>query len=100
MILRGVPHSAQQAMSEIVHNPWIRTTVRCLASSRADERPVSMLLDNTEVAISSILVSWREPDYVYFRVRTKDGRAHEIRHHEYEDFWEMRQGRKVSRNPG
>ena len=78
-------------MPEIVRNTWIRTAVRCLASSRADERPISFLLDSTEVEIRSILESWREPDYLYFRVQTKDGRAYEIRHHEYTDFWEMRE---------
>ena len=78
-------------MPEIVQNTWIRTAVRCLASSRADERPISFLLDSTEVEIRFILESWREPDYLYFRVQTKDGRACEIRHHEYKDFWEMRE---------
>ena len=81
-------------MSEMIHNPWIRTEVRCLASSRGNERPVTLRLDNTQVAISSILESWREPDHLYFRVRTKDGSVYKIRHHEYEDAWEMRQGTK------
>jgi hypothetical protein len=78
-------------MSETTINPRIRTAVRCLASSRADEKPISFLLDSTEVEIRSILESWREPDYLYFIVQTKDGRAYEIRHHEYQDFWEMRE---------
>lgn len=78
-------------MPEIVRNPWIRTAVRCLASSRADERPISFFLDNTEVEIRSILESWREPDYLFFRIETKDGRAYEIRHQEYKDYWEMRE---------
>jgi len=78
-------------MPEIAPNPWIRTEVQCLAGSRANERPIALLLDETVIEIHSILQSWREPDYLYFRVKTKDGRVYELRHHEYEDLWEVRE---------
>jgi hypothetical protein len=81
----------QQTMSEIAPNPWVRTAVRCLASSRANERPISFLLDDTEIEVRSILGSWREPDYLCFRVETKDGRRYELRHHEYDDCWQLRE---------
>jgi hypothetical protein len=78
-------------MSKTTLNPWVRTEVRCLASSRANERPISFLLDEREIKVRSVLESWREPDYLYFKVQTKDGRAYEIRHQEYKDSWEMRE---------
>ena len=71
---------------------------RRLASSRAHERPISFLLNDTEIEVRSVLESWREPVYLYFRVETKDRRVYELRHHEYEDAWEVRKcgGRLVS----
>ena len=60
-----------------------------MSGSRADEQPISFLLDDSEVEIHFILKSWREPDYLYFRVETKEGGVYELRRHEYEDAWEM-----------
>jgi hypothetical protein len=81
-------------MSDTALKPWIRTKVRCLAGSRANERPISFLLDETEIQVRSVLESWREPDYLYFKVETEDGRAYELRHHEYQDHWEVRESAK------
>jgi len=78
-------------MSETTLNPWVRATVRCLASSRANERPISFLLDNAEIEIRSIVESWWEPDYLYFRIETKDSRIYKLRHHEHIDYWEVRE---------
>jgi hypothetical protein len=78
-------------MPEIAHNSWIRTAVRCLASSRANERPISFLVKNREIQIHAVLESWREPDYLYFRVEAKDGGVYDLRHHEYEDCWQLKE---------
>ncbi len=77
------------AMSDLSQKSWSPTRVRCLSGYRADERPISFLLDGVDTEIRSILASWREPGYQYFKIKTKDGRVYEIRHHEYEDFWQM-----------
>jgi len=71
--------------------PWNRTAVRCLAGYRADERPLSFLMDEGEIEVRTILESWREPDYLYFRIETKDGRVYDLRHHEYDDSWHVRE---------
>jgi len=78
-------------MSEIAMNSWKRTAVRCLAGSRANERPLSFLLDEREIGIRTIQAFWREPDYLYFKVETDEGRVYELRHHEYEDSWQVRE---------
>jgi hypothetical protein len=78
-------------MSETTINPWVRTEVRCLASSRANERPISFLLYEREIKVRSVLESWREPDYLYFRIETKDSRTYKLRHHEHMDYWEVRE---------
>ncbi len=78
-------------MSETPIKRWVRTEVRCLASSRANERPISFLLDESEIKVRSVLESWREPDYLYFRIETKDRRIYKLRHHEHMDYWELRE---------
>jgi hypothetical protein len=78
-------------MSETPFKSWNRTAVRCLASSRADERPLSFLVGDDEIQVASVVESWREPDYLYFKVETRAGRIYDLRHHEYEDSWQVRE---------
>jgi len=42
------------------------------------------------------LKSWREPDYLYFKVETHDGRVYDLRHHEYEYSWQVRESARPS----
>lgn len=81
-------------MSETVSNVWSCTAVRCWASSRAAERPLSFLLGENEIKVRAVLATWREPDYLYFKVETDDGRIYVLRHHEYEDLWQVKESRQ------
>ena len=72
---------------------WVRAQVRCLAGSRANERPISFVVDDREIAVRTIRESWREPDFLCFKVEGTDGRMYDLRHHEYEDWWEVREAR-------
>jgi hypothetical protein len=76
-------------MPVVASNAWQRTSVHCLAGFRANERPISFLANNKEIEIRSILDSWRDPDYLYFKVDTVEDHVYHLRHHEYQDFWEM-----------
>jgi hypothetical protein len=76
-------------MSEITPKLWNRTAVQCLAGSRANERPISFLVNDREIAVRTILKSWREPDYLYFKVEAEDGRVYQLRCDEYADSWEV-----------
>ncbi len=78
-------------MPQITLKSWTSTAVRCLAGSRADERPLSFLLGESEIKVHSVLDNWREPDYLCFRVEAEDGRKYDLRHHEYEDDWQVRE---------
>ena len=78
-------------MSETRPKSWSPTRVRCLAGYRSNERPISYLIDDTEVEVRTILESWREPDYLYFEVEAEYGGVYALRHHEYEDYWEVRE---------
>jgi hypothetical protein len=77
-------------MPDNTSKSWNLTKVRCLAGSRANERPTSFLIEKREVEVLTILRSWREPDFLYFQVETHNRRVYDLRHHEYEDFWEIR----------
>lgn len=71
--------------------PWNRTKVKCLAGSRANERPLSFLVGEAEIEVRTVVESWREPDYLYFKVEAEDGRTYILRHHEYVDSWQARE---------
>ena len=70
---------------------WNRTRVRSLASYKAEERPIEFVVNEREVKVRSILESWREPDFIYFKVEADDRRKYILRYHEHEDHWEMRE---------
>lgn len=70
---------------------WNRTVVSCLAGYRADERPISFVTRDTKLTVRGIVKSWREPDYSYFRIEAEDGRVYDLRRHESEDYWEVRE---------
>jgi hypothetical protein len=78
-------------MSEVESKSWNRTKVRCLASCRAEERPIAFVANEREIKVRSILESWREPNFIYFKVETDDRRVYVLRYHEHEDYWEMRE---------
>jgi hypothetical protein len=70
-----------------------------LASYRENERPISFLVDEREIEIRAILESWREPYYLCFRVETDDGLVYDLRHHEYEDSWQVRESPLIRHTP-
>lgn len=78
-------------MSNLAPKSWNRTAVRCLAGFKANESPLSFLLDESEIEVRAILESWRETDYLYVKVGTEDGGIYDLRCHEYEDFWQVRE---------
>ena len=83
-------------MPDNTSESWHSTWVRCLASSRADERPISFFVDDVEIEVRELLKSWREPGFLYFQVETEDRKVYDLRHDEYEDRWQVRLG-KVKR---
>jgi hypothetical protein len=46
-------------MPAIAPTSWKRTEVRCLAGYKANESPLSFLLDERGIEVRSILASWR-----------------------------------------
>jgi len=48
-------------------------------------------VDRREIQVRAILKSWREPDFLLFKVETDDGRIYDLRHHEFDDAWQVRE---------
>lgn len=69
---------------------WSHTSVQCYSGYKAVERPVSFRVNGDELNVLKIVESWYEPDHLYFRVQASDGLSYILRHHEYEDLWEVR----------
>ncbi len=84
------PVKRPETVPDIAQKSWHSTAVRCLASSRACERPLSFLLEEGEVKVRTILESWREPDHICFKVETEGGLVYVLRYLEYEDSWQVR----------
>lgn len=78
-------------MSNVAPKSWNRTAVRCMSSYKLNERPLSFLVDESEIEVRNILDSWREPDHLYFKVETKDGRVYDLRYNDHEDVWQVRE---------
>ncbi len=58
----------------------MNVSVECYAGRKAEERPVRFCLDERLFAIEEMIETWREPEYVFFKVRTKDGGIYILRH--------------------
>ena len=73
---------------------WSRTSVRCYSGYKAVERPVSFRINGHELKVLRIVESWYEPDHLYFSVQASDGLSYILRHHQYEDLWDVRMSDK------
>jgi hypothetical protein len=72
--------------------------VASYAGHRADERPLSFVLGERELAVSEILDRWYGPDRRYFKVGADDGNIYILAHDEPGDRWELVSYRKSDGN--
>ena len=61
--------------------------VQCYAGYRADERPISFILDDRKYIIEHIIDRWRSPEFEFFKVSADDDKVyllkHDMRRHEW-----------------
>lgn len=67
----------------------MRITVEAYAGYKADERPVSFILEGRRLRIREIVDRWCEPGCNAFLVRAEDGRSYRLRHLRQTDTWEV-----------
>lgn len=61
--------------------------VECHSGYKADEKPVSFILDEKKLMIEEIIDQWRGPEFEYFKVLADDGKAYLLRYDERNDEW-------------
>src|SRR5262252_9271284 len=59
---------------------------------KANERPRDFTIDEDLYEIAEVEDRWYEPDAMYFRVRTTEGRRFILRYTESEDEWTLQSG--------
>lgn len=53
--------------------------VECYAGYKADERPVSFILDGKKLVVEKVIDQWRSPEFEYFKVLADDGKGYLLR---------------------
>jgi hypothetical protein len=66
--------------------------VTAYSGYRANERPSDFVLDEDLYEIAAVEDHWYEPDAMYFRVGTTEGRRYILRYDESEDEWSLQNG--------
>ena len=61
--------------------------VQCYSGYKADEKPVSFVLDSNRLNVEKIIDQWRGPEFQYFKVLADDGKAYLLRHDEENNEW-------------
>jgi len=63
--------------------------VECYSGYKADEKPISFILDDNRLIVEEILDQWREPEFEYFKVLADDGKAYLLRYDEINGEWAL-----------
>ena len=63
--------------------------VDCYSGYKADERPMSVRLNDGVREIVEIEDRWYSPGATYFRVLVRDGDRYLLRHEEAQDIWSL-----------
>ena len=67
----------------------MRTDVESYSGFTADERPLRFRRGAQWISVEKVLDRWRDPEAMYFRVRSSDGECIVLRHSEREDMWSV-----------
>lgn len=63
--------------------------VECHSGYKANERPVSFVLDDKKLRVEKIIDQWRDPQFNYFKVLADDEKTYFLRYDERKDEWEL-----------
>jgi len=50
--------------------------VECYSGYKADEKPISFILNRQKLVVDRIIEQWRCPDFDYFKVQADDGKGY------------------------
>ena len=63
--------------------------VTAYSGYKANERPRDFTVDEDFYEIADVEDCWYEPDAMYFKVRTTEGKRYILRYHEADDEWTL-----------
>jgi hypothetical protein len=66
--------------------------VTAYSGYQANERPRDFTVDEGLFEVAEVEDRWYEPDAMYFRVRTTEGKRYILRYDESEDEWRLQNG--------
>jgi hypothetical protein len=66
--------------------------VAAYSGYKANERPSEFALDEDTYEIAEVEDRWYEPEAMYFKVRTTEGKRYILRYDELADEWTLRSG--------
>src|SRR5215510_15601092 len=66
--------------------------VTAYSGYKANERPRDFTVDEDLYEIAEVEDRWYEPEAMYFRVRTTEGKRYILRYTESEDEWTLQSG--------
>jgi hypothetical protein len=66
--------------------------VTAYSGYKANERPRDFTVDEDLHEIAQVEDRWYEPEAMYFRVRTTEGKRYILRYDESEDEWTLQSG--------
>jgi hypothetical protein len=61
--------------------------VQCYSGYKADEKPVSFILDSHKRMVDKVIDQWRTPEFEYFKVMADDGKGYLLRNDEINGEW-------------
>lgn len=67
----------------------MKIKVECYSGFKADERPLSFMIDDRRLNIEKIINMWHTPEYDCFKVLADDGQTYLLKHDPISDGWTM-----------
>jgi hypothetical protein len=64
-----------------------RIEVQCYSGYKADERPLSFVLDGKKLMIDKIIDRWRTPGYDFFQVVADNGKTYLLKNDRESGRW-------------
>ena len=63
--------------------------VECYSGYKADEKPISFILNGKKYMVEKIIDQWRSPEFEYFKVQADDDVAYLLRNDERNGEWTL-----------
>jgi len=63
--------------------------VECYSGYKADEKPISFILNGKKYMVEKIIDQWRSPEFEYFKVQADDEKAYLLRNDGRNGEWTL-----------